>query len=224
MNFLLIGCCGKMGKEVVSIIEQHPNHKIVAGIDIIPTAQTFPVYKNTRDITESFDAIIDFSTSSDKSEYVLFAKKHLLPYGCFSTTCTTDDEQNFKTLSKTVPVLLCKNTSIGINLLYDLVDLSSKHIPDSDVAITEIHHKHKKDSPSGTAKEIEALLSNHHLPFQTNSLRVGNEAGKHIVQFFLEDEIIEISHTAKSRKIFAIGAVKMMEKLKDKKPKIYKKL
>lgn len=213
-----------MGKQVVDTIAEQNQHKIAAGIDVNITEQTFPVYQSTAEIKEKVDAIIDFSTSADKSEYINFAKENVLPYGCFSTTCTHLDENNFEELAKIVPVLLCKNTSAGVNLLYELVDIASKKLPEAEIAISEFHHKHKKDSPSGTAKEIEKILSNNSSNFQTNAFRVGNETGTHIIKLFLEDEIIEISHTAKSRKVFALGAIKMMQKLKDKKPKIYKKV
>ena len=223
MNFLLIGCNGNMGRQVAEVVSQQKCDKIIAGIDTKKSENhlDFPVYLNTKKVNKKIDAIIDFSTCNNRQEYISFALKHNIPYACFSTICSSEDITLFENLAKSCPVLICKNTSIGVNLLYKLIDIACQYLPNADVAVNEYHHTLKKDMPSGTAKNIENILSKSNIKFTTSSFRVGTEKGTHSVQFFLEDEIIEINHRANSRKIFALGALNLVHKLPNQPNGIY---
>lgn len=226
MKFLLIGCNGKMGSQIIDALKDNDSDKIVAGIDLNlkSKSRNFPVYNDIHNITEEVDGIIDFSTCENRKEYIIFAQNKKLPYGCFSTICSDADKDLFHKLAKTSPVLLCKNTSLGVNTLYKLVEIASKSLPKADVVLTEYHHKAKFDSPSGTAKNIEQIFTLNNINFTTSAFRVGNEKGTHVIQFFLEDEILEISHRSKSRKIFALGAISLMHKLIEKENDMYYEL
>lgn len=190
-----------MGKEV---------QKCIANDDIIVQK----IESADKPTKESLgDVIIDFSTAKDREEFVKFSFENKIPYCCFATNLKEKDIADFKELSSIVPVLVCSNASQGINVMFDLVKLSSQKLKMADVVLEEYHHKQKIDIPSGTARKIENILISEGANFETKAFRVGNECGTHIIKFFLEDEILEIKHVAKSRKIFALGAIEMARRI-----------
>ena len=212
MKFLLIGCNGKMGKTIYSTAQEYGDD-ISCGIDISIEEATFTTFTSTKNITEDFDAIIDFSTTSNHTNYIQLAINKKVPYGLFSTMLDNQTLNNLKTAAEIIPIIHCKNTSVGVNFLFELVSICAKQLQECDCAITEYHHKFKQDKPSGTASEIEKILINKNIQFLTSSFRVGNEKGTHKIEFFLNDEKISIEHVAYSRNIFAHGAIKLMHKL-----------
>ena len=204
MKIILIGSNGKMGNEIENAVDG--NDFIVEKID-----------QNDVIKEKQADVIIDFSTAENRNEYIAYAKMKKVPYACFSTNLTSDDEKELRILSKHVPVLHCQNSSRGMNAMFDLCNLASKELVSAEVVLTEYHHKNKKDVPSGTAKKLENILNENNANVQTKAFRVSNENGTHVLQFFMEDEVLEIVHRAKSRKIFALGAIEMARKLIKKK-------
>ena len=199
MKILLVGADGKMGKMV---------RECAVNDEIIPATEESGLDWSG----EMVDVVVDFSTCRDRETYINYAKQNKLPYACFSTDISPKDCDRFLALSKVVPVLICPNSSQGVNILFEIVDMISKNVS-AEAAIIEIHHKEKKDRPSGTAKRIEEILKQNSMPFETQAFRVAKECGEHLVRFYLDDEIIEIKHYAKSRKIFALGALQMAKKL-----------
>lgn len=227
MDIILIGSLGKMGQLLCKKVSKNSIDQIVAMIDIKYTDVNKEIYKEPilpylSHITHKTiwsanskaDVIIDFSTSEDKTEIIDFALLHNLPLAIFSTTCSDSDKQKLITASKHIPVLLCPNTSIGINAMFEALEVLSKKLNSCDISIFEQHHKHKLDSPSGTAKTLEKiLLDNGATNINMNALRVGDECGYHNVTFFMQGEKITLSHTASSKEIFATGALDMTKKL-----------
>ena len=209
-----------MGKAIIKIAQEFDD-VIVCGIDIKNEIQNFKTYSNTSMITEELDAIIDFSTTENHVEFLNFAKERNIPYGLFSTIANNETKQALNECSKHIPILHCQNASIGINIVYEMLELCAKKLPKCDTVIQEYHHKEKIDKPSGTAKEIEKILANNNINFETISYRVGQEKGTHIIQFFMQDETITLTHTAHSRDIFARGAILAMHKLKEKENNLY---
>lgn len=224
MKILLIGALGKMGREVATNTQNYGDEisfgvecqEAVADSCYAKAKHDFELVseKNLSKIDgKNIDAIIDFSTSTDRAKYFEFATKYNIAYGLFSTNFTKNDEKYVKKSSKKIPILVCKNSSLGVNVLYKLAQVASQNLPHSQVVLTEYHHTQKLDMPSGTAKAIEKILSENNIDFQTSAFRVGNEKGYHKIEFFLGDEILTISHRANSRKIFACGALEAMHKL-----------
>lgn len=224
MKILLIGSLGKMGKEISESVKNF-NDKIIAGIDIQNGSNhDFKTYSTIPKSLSPVDAIIDFSTAKSRQNLIEFAYKNKIPYGMFSTVISKKDDDDLKNLSKIVPVLKCKNSSLGVNLLYLILKDICPKLKSADAVLTEYHHKQKLDSPSGTAKEIAKILNLNNIKFSTSAFRVGNEKGFHQVQFFFGDEILEISHRANSRKIFADGAIDAMHKLTTKPAGLYENI
>lgn len=224
MKILLIGSLGKMGKTIAESVS-NTDDEIVAGIDITSVYENgFETYDTIPKALAHIDAIIDFSTAQSRQKLIEFAHHNKIPYGLFSTVISKQDEEGLKNLSKSVPVLKCKNSSLGINLFYLILKEICPKLKTADAVLTEYHHKQKLDSPSGTAKEIERILISNGVKFSTSAFRVGNEKGFHKLQFFFGDEILEISHRANSRKVFADGALDAMHKLLSKPAGLYESI
>ena len=220
MKFLLIGCNGKMGRTIAKLAQEY-NDIVACGIDTKDLDQPFKTYQTTHDVKDEIDAIIDFSTAENHIEFIDYALKNQIPYGLFSTILDQSTKDKLKKASKHIPILHCKNASVGVNILYEMIDLCSKKLTNCESLIQEYHHKEKLDKPSGTAKDIEKILSKHNIAYETSSYRVGKETGTHIIQFFLQDETITLIHTANSRDVFARGAILAMHKLKEKENDLY---
>ncbi|MDE6407028.1 MAG: 4-hydroxy-tetrahydrodipicolinate reductase [Anaeroplasmataceae bacterium] len=182
-------------------------------------------YKKLEETDKNFDCIIDFSNPANLDMIFDFAKRYKKPV-VFATTGYTENEVlKIKDLSKHVPVLQSANFSLGVILLNRLVKEITPILKDSfDIEIMEAHHHHKVDSPSGTAKmllntavEATGFIPNYerlgYSPRKPNeigvhSIRGGSIVGEHEVLYCGEDEIIALKHSAHSKKIFAVGAIK----------------
>lgn len=188
---------------------------------------------------EKGDIIIDFSHFSRIPNMLNFAVNNNIPI----VICTTgyDDKilSQIKEASSKIPILLSSNTSIGINLMNDLVSKMAENLNGFDIEIIETHHNKKVDSPSGTAKTlfnainqtlenkmnlINGRKGNHKRDkneIGMHSIRGGSVVGEHRVIFYGDDEAIEIKHSAMSKKIFVYGAIKAAKFLIGKKPNLY---
>ena len=214
MKFVIIGINGKMGKEIKSLII-NSNDSFVAGIDIEQDV-TNKVFTSISDIKEKFDSVIDFSTATCRKEIINFCFNNNITYGCFSTNISKEDKELITDLSHKVPVLICDNASAGVNLMKKITQLVADYTERADLILTEYHHKHKIDAPSGTAKSLINILNNKNKQCEVAYFRVGNEIGKHCLEIFLNDEKLTITHQAFSKKVFAIGALNLMHNLNKK--------
>ncbi len=228
MKIILIGSEGKMGKAFFDYVSARPQDQVVACVDIsyegIPTKQSCnkenslnsPKYghKNIWSVEEKADIAVDFSTSNDKKDLIDYALKNKLALAIFSTTCSAEDNVLLQKASHSIPVLVNKNASIGVNLIYSVLPTFAKKLKNADVIVTEYHHKNKLDSPSGTAKQIVNILSQNNIEnIDTHVIRAGTEKGYHKIEFILDNEVITLSHRASSKDIFVKGAYLMAHKL-----------
>lgn len=187
-------------------------------------------------VNADFDVIIDFSHHSATKKLLEFAKETNKPVLIATTGHTSEEEKMIQEYSKYIYIIKATNTSLGVFSLNKLVQLATTLLSGYDIEIVEAHHNRKIDAPSGTAKTIAKNIQNvkKDLDIVTNrtakrenneigihSVRAGNIVGEHKIIFAGEDEVIEIKHTAFSRKIFAIGAIKLAEKLNEKSSGLY---
>lgn len=211
MNIALCGIHGAMGKILKEEIEQSQENKLVGYFS--PRNDI-----KGQDISNKIDVIIDFS----RPENIDFLLDYALKNNVALVICTTGyiDEQieKIKKAGEKLRVLLSSNTSIGINILRKMAMLISPTMKDFDIEIVESHHNKKKDKPSGTAKTLKAdvLKATGKTDIAVHSLRAGNIVGEHEIIFAKDDEVIKISHTALSKRIFALGAIDLSEKLLSK--------
>ncbi len=224
------GCNGKMGKVITSLVAENPDCEIVAGIDRNSDNNTFPVFDSFDSINGvEADVIIDFSHPSVLDAMLSFVAKTKIPV----VICTTgyDKEQTAKIheCSKTLPIFFSFNMSLGINLLIELSKKAACLLSENfDIEIIEAHHNQKLDAPSGTAvmiadsikeaicdEEYHEVYDRHSVREKRNkkeigmhAIRGGNIVGEHTVMFAGNDEIISLSHSARSKSVFAIGSIK----------------
>lgn len=167
---------------------------------------------------EKLDLIIDFSHPKALKSIYEYCQRNGggIPVVLATTGYGTEEEKLVELLEKICPVHRSSNYSRGMALMKKLCEEAARQTgAESDVIITEVHHTKKKDAPSGTAKMLCQVLGvNPDDEDHVKSLRMGTVFGEHTVYFAMEDEIIEIKHTAMSKRIFAMGALEIGKKLK----------
>ena len=215
MNIIIIGAAGKMGKSVAKIANED-GINVVAFIDKQFNACGAIFSSDISCVKQKADAIIDFSTAESRQKYIDFAKNNGISYCCFSSKISDFDKQQLQELSKTNRVLICSNSSASMLVFKKLVNLVLKELPKAQACLTEIHHKNKKDAPSGTAVLIKNQFDVNNRELQIASFRAANVCGEHKLSFFLEDEELTLCHKISSRDVFARGAIKLAIDLMNK--------
>lgn len=228
-KIIFCGINGRMGKAVEEIIAEKGDSKIVAGVDINTEQRgNYPVYSKINEIKEKADVIVDFSFHAEISSYLEYAKANKLPIVVCSTGHTPEELDLMKNYAKYVPIFFSGNMSLGINLLIELSKKAASMLgEDFDIEIVESHHNKKLDAPSGTAIMIanaisetledkpEYIYDRHERrearpknEIGIHSVRAGGIVGEHSVIFGGQNESVTISHSAFSRSVFALGAVR----------------
>ena len=241
MNIIISGALGTMGKVVASASAQYEIN-VVAGVDReASSAFSYPVYASFEDVKEKPDVIIDFSHPSTLPSLLEYAVKNHIPAVIATTGMSDADLGLIKENSKSVPLFFTFNMSLGINLLLALSKQAASILGDGfDIEILEKHHNKKIDAPSGTAVMIanalketvsfdpEFVYDRHSVrrKRETNeigihSVRGGTIVGEHEVIFAGLDETITISHSASSKSVFAVGAIKAAKFIRNCKPGLY---
>jgi 4-hydroxy-tetrahydrodipicolinate reductase len=209
VRILIHGAQGRMGQALIHLAEANPLLQIVAKTGRADLTQLNAIAE--------FDVAIDFSSPEgfDAVLALCIERKKALVSG--TTGLTAMQYENLKTASVLIPVLWASNFSLGVAVLNQLLSQAGKWLVNWNVDITEAHHVHKKDAPSGTAlslgQTVQAVSGkepNYH------SLRCGDVIGEHCVQFTGQGERLELIHRATNRDIFAQGALFAAEKLKSK--------
>ena len=205
MKIALIGGRGRMGSAVAEVLREKGYDFFVIGRE-----DDFSRYREA-------DLLIEFTTRDATVEHVKRVMEDPRPYIIGTTGLTDEDIKLLKELSEKVPVLLSYNFSIGINVLLKLLGAIAGALEGYDVAIVEKHHRFKKDRPSGTAKLLEsAIREGTDAPVDTHALRMGGIFGEHTVIFASQGEVIEITHRALSRRVFAEGVIRAIEFIRSK--------
>jgi 4-hydroxy-tetrahydrodipicolinate reductase len=213
MIFLVLGR-GKTGRMVADVAGQRGHSVRVIGEEenINASALTAPMLNQ-------FDAVIDFTTP----EAVIQNMRACFANGARMVVGTTGwydklDEMRAICERRQAALLYGANFSIGVQAMYRLVKEMVPLVPGFTISIRETHHESKKDAPSGTALAIKQVLleTDPSLKIEIESLRQGEAVGEHIVTAKLGDDVIEIGHTALSRRSFAVGAVRAAEWLHGK--------
>lgn len=227
MNILLLGACGRMGRQVTDLASEHGD-TIVCGIDLAPSPMPYPVYTDFSQVTEDVDVAIDFSSPSNLHARLAFCEKHGLPIVLAATGYTEGDLALIEEYSARIALFRTGNLSLGINLLQLLAKKAAQVLGDTfDVEIIEKHHNKKKDAPSGTALMLAKSVSEglegdcenvygrqgivgerQKREIGIHAVRGGTIVGEHEVMFAGEDEVITLSHSARSRRVFASGALR----------------
>ena len=242
----ITGCMGRMGKQIIKSSSKDKSFKIVAlteNTNVRKKINGIKVEKNSLFTFKKSDVIIDFSTPKCTFEILKLATK-LKKRVVIGTTGFTKKEENLIIqFSKKIPILKAGNMSLGINLLMYLTEVASKSLDKKFLSkIFEIHHKYKKDYPSGTAlmlgrgiargknKDFYKIFGKKYLNMKSfpygkkinfNSLRKGEVIGVHEVKFSSGKEIITLNHEAFDRSLYSEGALSGAKWLMGKKSGLY---
>jgi 4-hydroxy-tetrahydrodipicolinate reductase len=237
-----------MGTVVCRLAAENPKMEVVAGIEILEAsgALPFPVYGDISQCAMPADAIVNFlpptAAISDALAIVNYSVEKNVPLVICTTGMPAELEAALEKASQKVAILRSANMSLGINLLSSLLNRVSEllHGTGFDIEIIEKHHNQKLDSPSGTAlllaDSINGALGGKmdyvndrsqrhakrsHDEIGLHALRGGTIVGEHSVIFAGRDEVIEFTHSALSRDVFAVGALKAAEFVSGKNPGLY---
>lgn len=242
LNVLLSGVSGAMGHVLRELIDADPELNLIAGFDKNTDAKTdFPVYDHLDDFTGQADVIIDFSHFSAFDAIFSYAHRTQTPIVLATTGLSEDNQKTIESASADFPIFKTANMSLGINILAKaLKDMAGALEEGFDIEIIEKHHNKKADAPSGTALLLadavnDGLASKKDYTYGRegrnckrqpselgiHAIRGGTIPGEHTVLFAGNDELIEIKHTALSKKVFASGAIKAAKYLVRQKAGLY---
>lgn len=236
IKIILSGANGKMGKVIQSVVSARDDCEIVAGVDRNTNNDTFPIYESVDLVCEQADVIIDFSNPALLDSLLDYSKRTGISLVIATTGFDDIQKEKIKEASVSCPVFFTYNMSMGINLLATLAKKAVGVLGDDfDIEIIEKHHNQKIDSPSGTAlmladsicSEIENPMKyeyDRHVKREKRSkneiglhaVRGGTIVGEHDIIFAGRDEVITLSHSARSKEIFAVGAVNAAVFMHDK--------
>jgi 4-hydroxy-tetrahydrodipicolinate reductase len=253
IKIAITGACGRMGKRLIALAHADKSLKLVAAIDR-PDSPDLAVDAGqiagigdiglpiTFDLRPTPDCLIDFTLPTSTRRWLKTCHDREIAIVIGTTGLKDKDHAAIDVASTNIPILQAPNMSVGVNLLLKLAALAAEGLGDDyDIEILELHHRFKKDAPSGTAlaladsilkamgKTRKSLQFDRHgddVPRQPgqigmHALRVGDEVGRHLVYFAALGERVELGHVATSRDTFAMGALRAAKWLSGRKPGRY---
>ena len=235
MKVAILGAAGRMGHMLCDLVDKSEELELVAKCDI---REEYP-----RTWPAETEAVIDFTFHESVPEHITKAAEDGVVY-VLGTTGLTDEEQKVvDDAAEKIPVVQSGNFSLGINLLLGLVRKAAEILGvEYDCEVVEMHHRHKKDAPSGTALMLakaaadgrgqdfddvsvfgrEGMVGERPMgEIAVHALRGGSVIGDHTVMFAGDVERVELVHKAQSREAFAAGALRAALWAADKKPGLY---
>ncbi len=246
INLTITGCLGKMGQQLIRSLKKERKFKLVALTEsrrIDKKISGLTPQLNSKSAFKNANVIIDFTVPKSTLEVLEIASKMKKKVIIGTTGFSKKEENRIKKFSKKIPILKAGNMSLGVNLLMYLTEIASKSLDNTFLSkVFEIHHKKKKDHPSGTAlmlgkgiafgknKDFYKLIGKKYLNKRSfpygkkinfNSQRKGSVVGKHEVSFSSGKEIISLNHEAFDRALFAEGALTAAKWIMSKKPGLY---
>ena len=246
INLAITGCMGRMGQQIIKSVGKDKNFKLITLTEnklVNKRINGIKINLNTEQAFKKVDVIVDFTVPKCTFQVLKIASK-LKKRVVIGTTGFTQGEENLiKKFSKNIPILKAGNMSLGINLLMYLTEIASNSLGEKFLSkVFEVHHKYKKDYPSGTAlmlgkgiakgknKDFYNLMGKKYLnkkifPYGNkinfNSLRKGKIIGEHEVKFSSGQEIITLNHEAFDRALYSEGALSATKWLMKKKSGLY---
>ena len=246
INLAITGCMGRMGQQIIKSSKKNKNFKIVSLTENRKINKKICGIKPQLNSLEAFkkaNLIIDFTIPKCTIEILKIASKLNKKVVIGTTGFTKRQENLIKKFSKKIPILKAGNMSLGVNLLMYLTEIASKSLGKKFLTkVYEVHHKHKKDFPSGTAlmlargvavgkkKEFYKMIGKKFLnkksfPYGNkinfNSIRKGEVIGEHEVSFSSGKEIVTLNHESFDRTLYSEGALTAAQWLSRKKPGLY---
>ena len=242
----ITGCLGRMGQQLIKSSKKDKNFKLISLTEIGTQNKNIDGIKIQRNSEKAFknvDVVIDFTIPKCTLEILKIVTKLKKKVVIGTTGFNRSQENLVKRYSKKIPILKAGNMSLGINVLMYLTEIASSSLGNTFLSkVFEIHHKHKKDYPSGTALMLgegiatgknknfysligKKFLNKKNFPYSKkinfNSIRKGQIIGEHEVKFSSGKEIITLNHEAFDRALYSDGALTAAKWLMDKKKGLY---
>ena len=246
INLAITGCLGRMGQQLIKSSKNNKDFKIVALTESKIVSKKISGVKlklNTVDAFKKANVIVDFTVPKCTLQVLKIASKLKKRVVIGTTGFSKREESLIKKFSKNIPILKAGNMSLGVNLLIYLTEIASKSLGNNFLTkVYEVHHKYKKDHPSGTALMLgrgiadgksknfynligKKYLNKKNFPYgkkiNFNSIRKGNFIGEHEVNFSNGKEIVTLNHKSFDRALYSEGALSASKWLMKKKPGLY---
>jgi 4-hydroxy-tetrahydrodipicolinate reductase len=231
VKIAVAGAQGRMGQSISQLVEEDPETELVA--KLIRPKNDYLIEDNLASLSLQCEILIDFTNPAATLEHLTFCCQRKVGMVIGVTGFTAEQKDLILTAAKQIPIVFSPNMSIGVNLSFKLLAmaaqvLNQRTLNDSvGVAIQEVHHKYKKDAPSGTALKMGEIIADtwgqplEEAAISFSAARLGEVMGDHSVLFALDGEQIEIKHKTESRIIFARGAVLAAKWLSHQSPGLY---
>ncbi|AZO85979.1 4-hydroxy-tetrahydrodipicolinate reductase [Stutzerimonas stutzeri] len=253
----VMGAAGRMGKTLIEVVQQAPGAGLTAAVDRPDSTLVgadagelaaigrigVPLSGDLDRVVDEFDVLIDFTHPTVTLKNLAFCRKHGKAMIIGTTGFSVEEKQLLAEAGKDIPIVFAANFSVGVNLCLKLLDTAARVLGDDvDIEITEAHHRHKVDAPSGTAVRMGEVIADalgrdlkkvavYGREGQTGArdretigfatVRAGDIVGDHTVLFAADGERVEITHKASSRMTFAKGAVRAALWLDGREPGLY---
>ena len=246
INLAITGCLGRMGQQLIRSTKKDKSFKVVSLTErriITKKISGIKLELNTINAFRKASVIVDFTVPKCTMQVLKIASKLKKRIVIGTTGFSKKEENLIKKYSKKIPILKAGNMSLGVNLLMYLTEIASKSLSNNFLTkVYEVHHKHKKDYPSGTAlmlgkgiadgknKNFYSLIGKKYFnkkkfPYgkkiNFNSIRKGNIIGEHEVKFSSGKEIVTLNHESFDRALYSEGALTASKWLMKKNPGLY---
>ena len=246
INLTITGCLGRMGQQIIKSSKSLKNFRVISVTEnkiINKKISGLKPQLNSKNAFKNSNVIIDFTVPKCTLEVLKIASKLKKRVVIGTTGFSKKEEKLIKKYSKKIPILKAGNMSLGVNLLVYLTEITSKSLGNNFLSkVYEVHHKHKKDHPSGTAlmlgkgvamgrnKDLSKIIGKKYLNKRTfpyskkinfNSIRKGKVVGKHEIKFSSGKEIVTLNHESFDRALYSEGALTAAKWLMNKKPGLY---
>jgi 4-hydroxy-tetrahydrodipicolinate reductase len=211
----ITGFCGKMGQRIYALSLADKRFSLAAALeraghpDIGKKAGTVVITSDRAEIKKC-DCFIDFTVPAATLENLTYLVQYKKCAVIGTTGIDAAGQKKIKNASKKIPIVFSPNMSIGVNVFFTLIERAAEKLGGYRVSIEEAHHIHKLDAPSGTAKRMAQIVQEQGAPLTTDDIRSKREGeivGDHRIKFESAVDTIEIFHSAKTRDIFASGAL-----------------
>ncbi|MCP4265186.1 MAG: 4-hydroxy-tetrahydrodipicolinate reductase [Candidatus Brocadiaceae bacterium] len=255
INIAINGVCGRMGLRIAGLVAEDKNLNLVSALEIEGHQHIGKRLNSligmednnvivTHALNDSPDVLIDFTSPDSTMDRLKTCMDNGVALVTGTTGLSSEQMEKISKASHKIPCLFSPNMSIGVNLLFNLVETVSKILGDeSDIEIIESHHRHKKDAPSGTAIRLaekvcsatERVMNDVVIYGRkgfsgerprnqvcVHSIRAGEIVGEHTVTFCSGGERLELTHKAQTRDSFALGSIRAAKFLAGKPPGLYK--
>ena len=246
INLTITGCLGRMGQQLIKSSRSLKNFKVISVTEnkiINKKISGLTPQLNSKNAFKNSNVIIDFTVPKCTLEVLKIASKLKKRVVIGTTGFSKKEEKLIKKYSKKIPILKAGNMSLGVNLLVYLTEITSKSLGNNFLSkVYEVHHKHKKDHPSGTAlmlgkgvalgrnKDLNKIIGKKYLnkrtfPYSKKinfiSIRKGKVVGEHEIKFSSGKEIVTLNHESFDRALYSEGALTAAKWLMNKKPGLY---